>query len=74
MFSGRQNQRAGVPDDSVYTQDQHSITLCETHIHNLKVLIDAGSTIDAIRLLRQEEGLSLSEAKRRVDELTRRSK
>ena len=46
----------------------------ETHIQNLKALIDAGSTIDAIRLLRQEEGLSLSEAKQRVDELTRRSK
>jgi hypothetical protein len=46
----------------------------ETHTQNLKALIDAGSTIDAIRLLRQEEGLSLSEAKQRVDDLTRRSK
>ena len=46
----------------------------ETHTQNLQALIDAGSTIDAIRLLRQEEGLSLTEAKRRVDEMTRPAK
>ena len=41
-----------------------------THLHNVQVLIAAGKTIEAIRVLREEEGLSLVEAKRRVEELT----
>jgi ribosomal protein L7/L12 len=42
----------------------------ETHLHNVRALIAAGKTIDAIRVLREEEGLSLVDAKRRVEELT----
>jgi len=41
-----------------------------THLHNVRALIAAGKTIDAIRVLREEEGLSLVDAKRRVEELT----
>ena len=41
-----------------------------THMHNVRALIAAGKTIDAIRVLREEEGLSLVDAKRRVEELT----
>jgi ribosomal protein L7/L12 len=33
-------------------------------------LIAAGKIIDAIRILREEEGLSLLDAKRRIEELT----
>jgi len=40
-----------------------------THLPNVRALIAAGKTIDAIRVLREEEGLSLVEAKRRVEEL-----
>jgi hypothetical protein len=40
-----------------------------THLQNVKALIAAGKTIDAIRVLREEEGLSLVDAKRRVEEL-----
>jgi ribosomal protein L7/L12 len=36
---------------------------------NVRALIAAGKTIDAIRLLREEEGLSLPDAKHRLDEL-----
>jgi ribosomal protein L7/L12 len=36
----------------------------------VRALIAAGKTIDAIRVLREEEGLSLVDAKRRVEELT----
>ena len=42
-----------------------------THLHNLQALIAAGKTIEAIRVLREEEGLSLVDAKRRVEEFTR---
>ena len=41
-----------------------------THMHNVQALIAAGKTIDAIRILREEEGLSLLDAKRRIEELT----
>ena len=40
-----------------------------THLQNVKALIAAGRTIDAIRVVREEEGLSLVDAKRRVEEL-----
>jgi len=40
------------------------------HMHTVQALIAAGQTIDAIRVLREEEGLSLLDAKRRVEELT----
>ena len=46
----------------------------ETGTTDAKALVGAGRIIDAIRVLRQEEGLSLVEAKKRVDELARRSK
>jgi len=44
----------------------------ETGAADVRALVGAGRTIDAIRVLRQEEGLSLVEAKERVDELARR--
>ena len=44
-----------------------------THMQNVRALIAGGRIIDAIRVLREEEGLSLLEAKRRVDDLTRSS-
>ena len=44
-----------------------------THMQNVRALIAGGRIIDAIRVLREEEGLSLVEAKRRVDDLTRSS-
>jgi ribosomal protein L7/L12 len=34
-------------------------------------LVSSGRKIDAIRVLREEQGLSLTEAKQRVDELLR---
>src|SRR5262245_910744 len=40
-----------------------------THMHNVKALVAAGKTLDAIRVLREEEGLSLVEAKRRVEDI-----
>jgi hypothetical protein len=40
-----------------------------THMRNVKALVAAGRNIDAIRVLREEEGLTLVDAKRRVDEL-----
>ena len=40
-----------------------------THMHNVRALIAAGKTIDAIRILREEEGLSLVDAKRRVEDI-----
>ena len=40
------------------------------HMHTVQALLAAGKTIDAIRVLREEEGLSLLDAKRRVEELT----
>lgn len=40
-----------------------------THMLNVKALIAAGRRIDAIRILREEEGLSVVDAKRRVEEL-----
>jgi hypothetical protein len=40
------------------------------HMDNVRALITAGRTIDAVRVLREEEGLSLVDAKRRVEELT----
>ena len=36
---------------------------------NVRALVAAGRTMDAIRQLRQEQGLSLEDAKRQVDEL-----
>lgn len=36
---------------------------------SIRVLIAAGRTIDAIKLLREREGLSLTEAKRRIEEM-----
>ena len=41
-----------------------------THMPNVLALIAAGKAIDAIRILREEEGLSLLDAKRRIEELT----
>jgi hypothetical protein len=41
-----------------------------SHIHNVKALVAAGKTLEAIRVLREEEGLSLVDAKRRVEEIT----
>jgi len=41
-----------------------------THLNTVQALIAAGRIIDAIRVLREEEGLSLADAKRRVDEMT----
>jgi hypothetical protein len=41
-----------------------------TLMHNVRALIAAGKTIDAIRILREEERLSLLEAKRRVEEIS----
>jgi hypothetical protein len=43
-----------------------------THMRNVKALVAAGRNIDAIRVLREEEGLTLVDAKRRVDELRSR--
>lgn len=40
-----------------------------THMSNVHALIAAGKTIDAIRVVREEEGLSLLDAKRRVEEI-----
>ena len=40
----------------------------EGHMHTVQALIAAGKTIEAIRVLREEEGLSLLDAKRRVEE------
>jgi hypothetical protein len=40
-----------------------------THLQNVKALIAAGRVIDAIRVLREEEGLSLLDAKRRVEKI-----
>jgi hypothetical protein len=40
-----------------------------THMSNVRALIAAGRTIDAIRVVREEEGLSLLDAKRRVEEI-----
>lgn len=39
------------------------------HLHNVHALLATGKTIDAIRIVREEEGLSLVDAKRRVEEL-----
>ena len=44
-----------------------------THVHNVHALVAAGKIIDAIRVLREEEGLSLLDAKRRVDEISARA-
>jgi hypothetical protein len=41
-------------------------------LDSLQRLVDAGQTIEAIKRVRQDEGLSLSEAKRRVDALTKK--
>ena len=41
-----------------------------TRMHNVRALIAAGKNIDAIRVLREEESLSLLEAKRRVEEIS----
>jgi len=41
-----------------------------THVDNVRALIAAGKTIEAIRVLREEEGLSLVDAKRRIEDLT----
>jgi hypothetical protein len=40
-----------------------------THMPTVKALLAAGKTFDAIRVLREEEGLSLTAAKRRVEDL-----
>jgi hypothetical protein len=40
-----------------------------THLDNVRALMAAGRMMDAIRVLREEEGLSLTDAKRRVEEL-----
>jgi ribosomal protein L7/L12 len=44
-----------------------------TQPEELKLLIATGRKIEAVRVLRENEGLSLTEAKQRVDELNRRS-
>jgi hypothetical protein len=41
-----------------------------THMNTVRALIAAGRTIDAIRVLREDDRLSLAEAKRRVEELS----
>src|SRR5688572_21649804 len=40
------------------------------HLDNVRALVAAGKIIDAIRILREEEGLGLLDAKRRIEELT----
>jgi hypothetical protein len=49
------------------------IGLAATPPHAVEPLLAAGRTIDAIRQLRETEGLSLEEAKRRVDAMRRPS-
>jgi hypothetical protein len=44
-----------------------------TQPEELKLLIATGRKIEAVRVLRENEGLSLTEAKQRVDELTRKA-
>jgi ribosomal protein L7/L12 len=41
-------------------------------LDSLQRLVDAGQTIEAIKRVREDEGLSLSEAKRGVDALTKK--
>ena len=41
-----------------------------TQLEELKLLIATGRKIEAVRVLRENEGLSLTEAKQRVDELS----
>lgn len=45
----------------------------ETRSDDVASLIAAGKTIDAIKILRETEGLSLTDAKQRVDELRRKA-
>jgi len=45
----------------------------ETRSDDVASLIAAGKTIDAIKILREAEGLSLTDAKQRVDELRRKA-
>jgi ribosomal protein L7/L12 len=40
-----------------------------THMHNVRALVAAGKTLDAIRVLREEAGMSLVDAKRRVENI-----
>jgi hypothetical protein len=42
-------------------------------VDDVRQLAEAGRLIDAIRVLREREGLSLTEAKQRLEELTRRA-
>jgi hypothetical protein len=44
-----------------------------TSRHDLEALIAGGRTIEAIRVLREREGLSLTDAKQRVEELRRKA-
>ena len=48
------------------------LTVSPSAADSAKIFVDAGHIVDAIRLLRQEEGLTLNEAKRRVDDLRSR--
>ncbi len=45
----------------------------QAHVQEVERLVASGRKVDAIRLLREEQGLGLTEAKQRVDELDRRS-
>ena len=42
-----------------------------THIDEVRTLIAAGRLVDAIKVLRESEGLTLAEAKRRAEDLAR---
>jgi len=41
-------------------------------VAQVRALVDAGQTLEAIKRLREDEGLSLTEAKRRVDAITKK--
>ena len=59
-FAGR-DERVSMPRETVEVGDPRSIA----------ALIEAGRKIDAIKLLRQETGLGLKEAKEEVERLAR---
>jgi hypothetical protein len=44
----------------------------QNRTQTVRTLVEAGKTIEAVRVLREEAGLSLTEAKRQVDELRRK--
>ena len=52
-------------------EEQHSSD--QGHLADVSTLVAAGKMIEAIKVLREAEGISLTDAKQRVDELHRRS-